>query len=197
MNFENINPNTMNTEITSGCDSTRLSLATTIRSDCVLIREIPRNPRDFPTANHSSYTLKCSLLESGGATVEFFGHTVIGRKFSSDGWVPQSATMRLRSCRTDGNACFKAFYRFVRKCVVDQNFSEQDIFPSFGECVKHSSIAVDLNVLASHAQEMPTWVDDSVETVLSFLSRFCDDYDLRRALAGMTRRFTVAKWQLD
>jgi hypothetical protein len=197
MNFENVNSDALGTEITSGSNSARLCLATTVRSDCVLIREIPRNPHILATANHSSYTLKCSLLASGGATIDFIGHTVIGRKFSSDGWVPQSATVRLRSCRTDGIACFKAFYRFVRKCVVDENFSEHDVFPLFGECVKHSSIAVDLNVLASHAQGMPTWLDEYVGTVLAFLSRLCEGYDLRRALSGMANRFADAKWQLD
>lgn len=184
------------TTITSHSNSAHLCLATVKTNDRIVVQE---TWRDAPSQdrNCSGYSLECWINWDGSAALRFRGTTIIGRKLTPDGWVPQLATMKHTYFRTNGEDLFKSFYRFVKHCVVDENFSDIDVFPTYGECVKHSSLLVDLNMLASHAVDAPTWWHEDPRVVIAHLASVHAHGSVRDVLNAISRGIWNMTWQLD
>lgn len=184
------------TTITSHGNSAHLCLATEVANDRIVVREAWR---DVPShdCNYSGYSLECWINWDGSAALRFRGITIIGRKLTPDGWVPQLATTKRTYSRTHGEDLFKSFYRFVKSCVMDENYSDIDVFPTYDECVKHSSVLVDLNLLASHAVDAPTWWHEDPRVVIAHLASVHAHGAVRDVLNTIARGFWDMTWQLD
>lgn len=183
----NLDINSMfNGRITSGDNSEKLGLRVTRDMGRYTITECTRPPLFCGKFNMSAYQLACGLCADGSAYVDLYGSMIIGRKSTPDGWVPQVANKMLKRWRGAGSKLVKEFMAFLDACLLDDNTSVEDTFFLPSKINTFEEIRVDLNLVASHSIEMPTWMDEDPSVVLSYLS-IRSTGDLRVILKGFAQ----------
>lgn len=184
-----------NGRITSGDNSEKLGLRVVRDMGRYTICENRRAPLFRGVFNQSAYQLACGVHADESAYVELRGSVIIGRKSTPDGWVPQLANKILARSRRDGVKLAKEFMSFFYACVQDENTTSAETFLLPSYIHQNEEVLIDLNLIASHSVEAPTWMDEDPAVVLAYLSIRAKG-ELRRILKNFSSSIN-ADWSLE